>query len=472
MRISALNETARTGGLREGQGVAEARAICPALDVVPADPEADRRMIEALADWADRYTPLVALDLPDGLFLDISGCDHLFGGERALLTECLGRLSELGFEARGAVAPTPGLAWALARYGSSGCVAGFEDMAKLLPPLPVASLRLPFDTVAALYRLGLKRVGDLLTAPRAPLTRRFGPELMVRLDRLTGRLAEPISPRRPVAEVMVERRLAEPVTALETIETITGHLARSLRETLARRGCGLREAELSLFRVDGVVRRIRVGTARPLRDPDRLQRLFAERLAGLHDEIDAGYGFEIIRLAAPVLAELADDQADFAGNGEEVIALHALADRIAARLGADRVLVPEGRDSHLPERALAHIPHGAARTATGEAVPLLPPYGAARPLRLFRHPEPVTAVAEAPEGPPFTFRWRNSHLRVLRAEGPERIAAEWWLAGEAAPARDYYRVEDEAGRRYWLFREGLYERDPGHPRWFMHGLLA
>ena len=323
----------------------------------------------------------------------------------------------------------------------------------------------------------------MLTAPRAPLARRFGAVLMTQLDRITGREDEPISPRRPVPELMSERRFAEPLTDIGSIEILIGRLAENLKELLTTRGAGLRQAELSLFRLDGIVRRIRVGTARPVRDPAHLRRLLAEKLAGLHEEIDAGYGFELIRLSALVFEPLDDTQTDFDHRQHDEGAFHTLADRLAARLGRDCVLLPVARDRHIPERALAHVPHTEA-AAHALAIqspshdpqtrhdPFLPASGASRPLRLFRHPEPVTAVAEVPEGPPVTFRWRNSRHRVVRAEGPERMAAEWWLDGEDALSRDYYRVEDESGRRYWLFRRGLYERETDSPHWFLHGLFA
>ena len=453
--------------------MAEARAICPDLDVVPADPAADTRLLEALADCADRYTPLVGCDGPDGLFLDISGCAHLFGGERALLGDCMARLFHLGFEASAAIAPNPALAWALARH-QPGRIAVPSETPALMPGLPVSALRLPMEVTAALSRLGLKRLGDLVDAPRAPLTRRFGRELLCRIDRMKGNESEPISPRRPVAAIMTERRLAEPVGNIEAIGDLVGSLAGNLKETLAERGAGIRRAELRLFRIDGAVRRIEVGTARPLRDPARLCRLFAERLASIGEDFDAGFGFELIRLSVPVFETLSDEQADFDGSGTSAAGFHDLADRLAARLGPARVLHPVPRDSHIPERAISLRPLSSESetSAAMPTLPLSPASAAARPLRLLARPEPVTAVAAVPEGPPVLFSWRNTRHRVGRAEGPERIAAEWWRDGEDALSRDYYRVEDEAGRRYWLFREGLYEREPGTPRWFLHGLFV
>lgn len=473
LRLSAVDARALSLGLWPGQGAAEARAMCPALDILAADAAADRCLLDALADWADRYTPLVALDGTDGLFLDISGCAHLFGGEKALLDDCLARLFHLGLEAQAAIAPTPGLAWALARHGS-GLIVRPEEIGEVIPALPVSALRLPDEEAQALARVGLKRIGDLVDAPRKPLARRFGPRLLTRFDQMRGLEDEPVSPRRPVAELTAERRLVDAISGSQAIILLARQLAESLKPSLERRGLGALALELQLFRVDGAVARLCVRAARPLRDPGRIQALVAERLGALHEEIDAGYGFETLRLCVTAFGDFVSWQTDLAGGeGDgDGASLAALADRLAARLGADRVLVAQPQASHLPERSVSLVPFADALSLSGGA----PGDGeggtaAPRPLRLFRHPEPVTAVAEVPEGPPVRFRWRRSHHQVLRAEGPERIGAEWWIDGEAAPARDYYRVEDEAGRRYWLFREGLYERDVMMPRWFMHGLF-
>jgi protein ImuB len=153
MRLTALNERAETIGLKLAQGVAEAKAICPALDVVEEDPDADRKLLEAIADWCDRSSPLVAIDGKDGLFLDITGCAHLFGGEEALLEDILIQISRLGLDVRGAISSAPGLSWAVARFDESRVVPP-EAMEETLAPLPVASLRLGEETVAALHKLG------------------------------------------------------------------------------------------------------------------------------------------------------------------------------------------------------------------------------------------------------------------------------------------------------------------------------
>ncbi|SIQ87802.1 protein ImuB [Rhizobium sp. RU20A] len=479
MRIAALDRVAEGAGLRPGLGIAEARAMLPKLDVMPADPAADRSFLAGIADWCDRYTPLVGIDGSDGLFLDITGCAHLHGGEKALMADLLARLFHLGLEARATIAATPGLAWALARFGAAPAHivdAGAEE--EMLVPLPLASLRLPADMRDGLARLGLVSVHDILTMPRAPLVRRFGPLPLLRLDQALGREDEPISPRRPVALLAAERRLASPVVAQDDILAITLSLATSLRPGLEARGQGGRTFELQLFRIDSRVFRLAVGASAPLADPARIAGLFRERLAALHDDIDAGFGFEMLQLRVLSAESATPRQTDLATAGAEDRPLTGFIDQVTARLGPESLEVMLRQESHVPERAASFLPATEApspdapiRQKTPLAARAVAAIGAVRPLRLFARPEPVEATAEVPEGPPMSFRWRRALYRVRHAEGPERIASEWWIDGEDWPVRDYFRVEDVEGRRFWLFREGFFS-DITMPRWFLHGLFA
>ncbi|MET2830066.1 DUF6504 family protein [Mesorhizobium shangrilense] len=483
-RISALDERAEALHLKRGMGIADARAMHPSIDIVEADPEADRRLLEGLADWCDRYTPLVALDGSDGLFLDVTGCTHLFGGERAMLDDILSRFFHQGFDVRAGLAATPGAAWAAARFSGDRIVAGGGEE-ELLAPLPLAALRIEPAIRDSLESVGLRTAGAVMATPRAPLARRFGASLLLRLDQALGRLDEAVSPRLPVAPLSVERHLAEPVTLTEEIERLVGMLATTLKSDLERRGEGARTLALLLFRVDGAVSRIALGTSRPMREPMLIQKLFHERLAALEQDIDAGYGFDLVRLSVLSAAAFDMQQADLTGEVTDDGADIALfADRIRARLGESAVLKPVLVESHLPERAVATIPFTEApRKTTPPKKPdrITTPvpttvFRQERPIRLFRSPEPVEVPAtEMPEGPPLNFRWRRALYRVTRAEGPERIAAEWWReasSDEAASTRDYFRIEDADGRRYWLYRQGLYGGSQAAPRWFMHGVFA
>ncbi|PWJ80079.1 protein ImuB [Pseudaminobacter salicylatoxidans] len=470
-RIAALDEQAEKLRLKPGMGLADARAMHPGIEVVEADPAADRRLLGSLADWCDRYTPLVALDGAEGLFLDITGCAHLFGGEKALLDDLLARFFHQGFDVRAGLASTPGAAWAAARYRSSAIIeAGNEE--RMLGPLPLAALRLEPKTVAGLESVGLRTADAILRSSRAPLARRFGATLLARIDQALGRIEEAISPRLPVATLSVERHLAEPVVLMEDIERLVRLLATSLKADLERRGEGARSLQLLLFRVDGMVSRIGVGTSRPLRAAEQVARLFHERLTALDGALEAGYGFDLLRLSVLATAPFDMAQADLAGDvaqGEEDLALFV--DRISARLGAQTVHRPAIVESHVPERTVAR--QSFAMTVGATALRALPAEALERPIRLLAHPEQIEVMAaEIPEGPPARFRWRRVFHDVARAEGPERIAPEWWHENADTPTRDYFRIEDHDGRRYWLFREGFYAEGKPHPRWFMQGLFA
>ena len=472
--LVGIDDTAERRGLHIGLGLAQARAMHPALDVVPEDAGADAGLLESIADWCLRYTPLVACDAPDGLLLDITGCTHLYNGEHALVADLAGRIERAGFAYRLAIAGTIGAAWAAAHYGKPESYASGEERA-VLAPLPLGALRLPPATVAALARVGLKRIGDILPLPRAPLTARFGSDLMRQLDRALGAEHEPLSPRLPVAPYVTEERFAEPIGREEDVLGTIEKLAVRLAFVLERRGDGARRLELALFRTDGEVRRIAAGTSRPLRNPHDIRTLFSERLAALADALDPGFGFDMARLSVMV-AEPAPPEQIGMGGAEDAIEIGRLADRLSARLGAQRVRRLIALDSHIPELAAATVPVQAAAKDDGWAAfcrhrteAELPP----RPLRLLMRPEPIEAVAEVPDGPPLRFKWRRAFHDVIAAEGPERIEGAWW-SEHGGPARDYFRVEDKAGRRFWLFRAGLY-RDfaPGSaPNWFLHGTYA
>ncbi len=478
LRLACLDAAASVAGLSPGMALATARALHPGLAVAEADPDADAALIEALADWAERYTPFVGLQAPDGLVLDIGGSAHLFGGEAGLLGDLLRRLSRAGFSVRGAVAGTALAARALARFaaGEGGFVVPAGGEPEAVSPLPVAALGLAPEALAALDRLGLKQVGDLDARARGPLAARFGMGLLDRLDRALGRAGEPISPRRPLPACAAERRFAEPIGHEDDVRRSILALAADLAQVLERRGEGSRRLELVFFRADGAVRRLAVETARPLRDPAGVLRLFRERLDALADPLDPGFGFDILRLCALRTERLDPAQTGLDSHGEDEAALDDLADRLGARFGARRVLALAPVESHWPERASLAVPAQAlARAAPpgeGWAAWDTEAESPARPLRLFDPPERIEAVAEIPDGPPIRFRWRRVLHAVRRAEGPERIAPEWWRMADDTLTRDYFRVEDEAGLRFWLYREGLWGRETLTPRWFMHGLFG
>jgi protein ImuB len=478
-RIVAMNDAAARLRLRCGMPLADARAMYPSLPVFDADIEADRRLLETIADWCDRYTPLIGRDPPDGLVLDITGCAHLFGGEARLARDLVGRLSRGGFHARIAVADTVGCAWGVARYGEQKIVPRGETEAAVLP-LPIAALRIEAGIAADLKTAGLVRVADLAARPRAPFAARFGESLLHRLDQALGRVDEPITPCLPVPSATAEQRFAEPVGREADVLGTVEQLAQRLAEILERRGEGGRLFQVALFRTDGAVHRLEIGTGAPLRDPSRVRKLFEERLAALGDACDPGFGYDMVRLAALVTERCDPVQTGLAGSDHAEDLAH-LIDRLGARFGLRHIVRLAPQETHVPENAVAVVP--------AHAAPSLSPridkdaenleqdsLSTTRPLRLFEPPESVEATAEVPDGPPVQFSWRRMKHRIVQAEGPERIAMEWWRDDRGhALTRDYFRVESSDGMRAWLYREGLYGREiepPALPRWFLHGLFA
>lgn len=454
--------------------LADAQARIPDLAAYPHDPTSEAASMERLADACDRYTPMVAIDPPEGLILDISGCTHLFGDEATLIADVAQLMRLQRLRQRHAFADTPEAALALARYASKAEVGVGHNAVRRLPLL---ALRQSLDAQQALRRAGFVTIGDLADLPPAPLAARFGSGLVDMLDRLLGRVDSRISPRRLPAPILVERRFAEPMARIETLMIVLGELLTEAATQLAERHQGGRRFAVRLYRSDGAIRDLAVETGQPVRDPRLVLRLIEERIEALSDPLDPGFGFDLVRLAVPQVEALTATQNTL--NGERALAgeMAALLDRLGARLGPDRFcrIVPQG--SHIPERAMRLIPvreKTTATTAWDKPTREEPPL---RPLTLFDPPEQVEVMAEVPDGPPRQFRWRGKAYRIARQEGPERIAPEWWRrAGGHAEhpglSRDYYRVEEEAGHRFWIFRHGLYERETDRPHWYVHGVFA
>ena len=458
MRLAAVDHAARALGLTTGLALADARAQVPDLQVFDSDARADAMLLDWLADACDRYTPMVAVDPPRGLILDITGCALSDDQTRHDLQT---RLTRLGLTAQLALATTPDAALALARYGG-------EDVRLL----PVNVLRVVPENHVALARAGLKTIGDVAALPRAPLAARFGEALPVLLARLLGEEDIRITPRRMPAEVESETRFAEPIARTDdALSTITD-LAEKIAVTLSESGVGGRRFSAALFRSDGHVARLDVETGQPTRDPVLLDRLFRERIDALADPLDPGFGYDMIRLAVHVVEPLAPEQLQLDGGQGVNQELAALIDRLGARLGRNRIRRFSAVDTHIPEQAVLELPavETGKRASWRAPEPGEPPL---RPIHLFDPPHRIEVVAEVPDGPPRRFKWRRKMHEVTRHEGPERIAAEWWTRRDnGGLTRDYYRVEDVRGRRYWLFRHGLYGAEKAHPDWYLHGLFA
>jgi len=490
--IHAVTKAAAIRGARAGARLTDARALDPALLAVAADPEGDSALVRRLAKWASRWSPLVEVD-DGGLRLDVSGVAHLFGGEEALVRDIERRFAALGLTARVAIAPTAAAAWGLARYSPSPLRGGGstraqrerregaadsstrplsptpppqrgEGLVAALSPLHVSALRLDADTVRTLERLGLKTIGALLGVPRLALARRFrGAEDVVdALDRALGRKPEPLTaaPADPPPRALV--RLEEPAThpeaGAQALERLIPDLVRQLQE----RHLGARRLSLTGYRVDGSTAVASVATTIASREPKHLSRLLADKARALDPE----FGVDAFALTADWTEDLSATQDSLVDEPSGTRELARLIDRLTVKLGPARVRRPQAQESHLPECAIEWIP---ALSKT-EAVELPP---VRRPHRLLDRPEAIDVIYATPEGMPRRFVWRRAVHDIARAEGPERIAPEWWRQPSSARLRDYYRVEDGEGRRYWIYREGVIgDGRGGAPSWFMHGLFG
>ncbi|HKK30857.1 MAG TPA: DNA polymerase Y family protein [Alphaproteobacteria bacterium] len=489
--IIAANQPAAALGIQRGMALADARALYPGLATRQASPLRESHDLAKLSDWCGRYSPLVAPDGTDGLMLDTTGCDHLFGGEAAMLAEIVQRMHGFGYSAAAALAPTPGAAWALARYGKKTRIAkDLVDLPHLLTALPTVALRLPAETAAQLAQVGLRCVGDLLKMPRAPLAKRFGAQVPHRLGQALGHVTEAIAPRHPPAPYRLRLDWMEPLRRMEDLAAAAEHLLERLCEQLAEAGRGVRCLLVTCHSTNGHTERIEARTSAPVRCPVRLLRLLEANLGAC----DLGFGIETMILSVartePLAAPAPGFWRDQAAIAEDTA---TLIDRLSQRLGERKVRWSTPVASHIPERAVALLP--ALRQPSPDTDPSpSPTEKPMRPLRLLLAPEPVEATALLPDHPPAAFRWRRVLHRVRRGAGPERIAPEWWrdLAPEDQVetldtcTRDYYAVEDEAGQRFWLFRQGLYDRanetetktnENGSgtvelPAWFVQGVLA
>ncbi len=512
VRIAAVNRAGQAAGARAGMMLADARTLCPGLAALPSDPAGDLAFLEKLALWVQRWGPWSALDPPDGLIVDITGVAHLFGGEAALLAEAQALMGRRKLAARVAIAPTAGAAWALAHYGPAGAILAPSNApsslraersnpeshalpwiaSSALPPrndeiiaglcqLPVAALRLDEGTLLVLRRLGLKRIGDIEGIARDALARRFrnihapSANPLIRMDQLLGRVPEPLLPVLAVEAPLVQRRLMEPVRHRDLLDRIVSDLAQDMARELEGRGQGARRLELAFWKVDGDVVMRSLELAASSRDPAHVAGLFARKL----DDIDAGFGIEMVRMRCAWAEKLEFAQAGLEDGGFEAAAqehgtsLATCIDRLTVRLGADAVRRPVPRASHVPERAQAwQAPLAPEPTSQGTLE------FHTRPLKLLDRPEKIAVLYATPDGLPRRFRWRGQVHEIARAEGPERIAPEWWRERSSVRLRDYYRIEDGQGRRYWIYRDGIAGDGRGDdkagraPDWFLQGMFG
>lgn len=498
MRVTALNSLAESEGIRSGMLLTDAQGQLPSLKIAPANFLEEVKSLNHLAKWCRMYTPWIAPEIIEGIsleraygiWLDITGCAHLFGGEASMASTLITRLYRLGFTARIGLAETPGAAWAVAHYGQSNYTDDSEkrNMAiKVVPPgdvktalksLPVMALRLPCDVVLGLYKLGLRNIGELLDIPRAPLANRFGEVVIQRLDQALGTVFEPISPLLESSPVQVSTIPVVPLTRILDIRTGLNHLLDRLESKLQYKYLGIRRLVFSLYHVNGEVSQLIVGSSSPMRGSNHLFHLFQDQL----DNFNFISEVEKMIISAPITELLKPEQISLSNQRRKQPALgpsmlRELVDRLQNRLGTENVMRLDLRESYIPERSTKPVPVFHIRSSVSRSLSMCP-----RPIRLLPRPEIIKVKNITPSGLLLVFLWRRRVFKVSWSEGPERIAPEWWM--EVNPwdkyrgpeTRDYYRLEDTKGHRYWVFREGTYPRDSevyqDTLRWYLHGFFA
>jgi protein ImuB len=457
--VVSVDDAARSNRLHPGMTVAHAQSLILDLHVINATPDEDEAALIQLGLRCTRYSPLVTPDPPDGVFIDIAGSAHLFKGEAELLKDLASRLTAARISSKLAVADTPGCAWAVARFGNGGIIPPGR-IADALGSLPVSALRLPAHTVESLRDVGIDRIAQLAIKPRSTLQTRFGSELLLQLDYALGTAHEALTSLLPPEVPRAILKFAEPLASPEDLQRVIAKLCETLVHDLELRGIGARRLDLVFLRVDNVAQAVRIGTSRPNRDGKHLAKLLAERLV----LVDPGFGIEQATLTASWVEALTERQTigrHVARDGGD-LDVGSLVDTLQVRLGPKRLFRLTPVESEIPERSVRRI--AAVSAPQGVSWPADLP----RPARLLRPPEPVAAAAEIPDSPPLFFVWRKVRHRVVKADGPERILGEWWVAdGDVGMQRDYYRVENASGERFWLFRDAPPERGG---RWWLHGL--
>jgi protein ImuB len=458
MIVTAANALAEKEGIYSGMALADARAIVPALQVVDDQPRLAEKLLKRIAEWCIRFTPCAAVDLPDGIILDVTGCPHLWGGEESYLKEIVNRLKSRGYYVRAAIADTIGAAWAVARFGNKAIVHTGQHIEALLP-LPPAALRIDALTVDCLNKLGLRRISDIINMPRTSLRRRFGNGIIQRLNQAIGTEEEIIEPVIPVEPYHERLPCLEPIATATGIQIALQRLLETLCKRLLQEQKGLRSACFKGYRIDGKVEQVTIATIRPSSSVSHLFKLFEEKIR----TIDPDLGIELFILEALKVEEHAalQEQLWQSKGGLEDIHVAELIDRLTGKIGTNCIhrFLPD--EHYWPERSIK--PAASLQEEPTTEWRLDSP----RPLQLLPAPEQIDVMAIVPDNPPVHFRYKGKMHKIIKADGPERIEQEWWI--QEGKHRDYYAIEDEDGCRYWVFRLGHYHEDY---KWFMHGVFA
>ncbi len=448
-------------GIETGMVVSDARAIYPSLKILDDDPKLAERILKSIAKWCIRYTDAVAIDLPNGLILDVSGCAHLWGGEKNYIKDINTRLINRGYDVRATIADTIGAAWAIAHYGDISPIVESGKQMEAILPLPPSALRLEEPITDRLMKLGLRKISQFIHMPRVALRRRFGPDLLLKLDQALGNEEEPIKTVQPIEPFRERLPCLEPIVTFTGIEIALERLLEKVCKRLMQEGKGIRKAVFSGYRVDNKIEKIEIGTNRATHNQKHLFKLFAEKIS----DIEPALGIELFMLEAIKTEKLSPKQEKLwdSASGLKADAVSELMDRLMNRFGPAPIHRYMPDEHHWPERSFkpASDLHASIESSWIVDRP--------RPILLLPKPQPIEVTAPIPDYPPMLFRYQGELHKIVKADGPERIEPEWWIA--EGLHRDYYSVEDEEGKRYWLFRAGHYaEEDP--PQWFIHGFFS
>jgi len=461
MVITAANIVAETQGIYTGMVVADARAIISSLQVLDEKPGLSKKLLTGIAEWCIRFTPAVAIDEPDGLILDVTGCAHLWGDEKKYLSDIFKRLKDFGYDIRIAIAGTMGAAWAIAKFGKGSVMIASGQQREALLPLPAAALRIEAPVAERLEKLGLGTIGSFINMPRPSLRRRFGRQLLQRIDQAMGYEEEWIMPVQPIEPYQERLPCPEPIVTATGIEMALQRLLDTLCHRLQQEQKGLREATFKGYRVDGKIEKIGIGTNRPTCNVKHLFKLFEIKI----ESIEPALGIELFTLDAGKTEELPTVQEKLweGSGGPDEVELSELLDRIEGKIGANHIHRYMPDEHYWPERSFKPA------LSLNEKLQTAWKTGRPRPLQILSKPQPIEVTAPIPDYPPMNFRYKGTLHKIVKADGPERIEQEWWL--QQGQHRDYYSVEDEAGKRYWLFRLGHYDSARSF-QWFIHGFFA
>ncbi|WP_276500823.1 Y-family DNA polymerase [Terrimonas pollutisoli] len=459
--ITATNAIAETQEVLKGMAVADARVIIPSLQVADDRPGLADKLLHRLAEWCIRFSPCVAIDPPDGLLLDVSGCSHLWGGDELYLATIINRLQDRGYTVRAAMADTIGAAWAVARFGKESSVIKNSGQIHALLPLPPAALRLEMDAIERLEKLGLRQIKDFIHMPRSAIRRRFGNPFIIRLNQALGYEEEILQPVQPIELYQERLPCLEPIVTATGIEIALRRLLETLCHRLITEQKGLRLAHFKAYRVDGKMEQVSIGTIRPSHSVNHLFKLFEDKLCTIEPDL----GIELFVLEAPKVEDHFAVQEKLWQHigGLDNLTLSELLDRLAGKIGTNRIhrYIPD--EHYWPERSIK-------LASSLDEKPIIPwKTDRPRPIQLLTKPEAIDVTAPIPDYPPMNFRYKGKLHKVIKSDGPERIEQEWWI--QEGQHRDYYSVEDEEGRRYWLFRSGHYSAEKTY-QWFMHGFFA